>query len=284
MTASDAHIHLFAGGYPGRYGHSPAGGDELAAYLRLREAHDIDRALVVGYEGGPRFVGNNDHLAALAARQPWIAPVAYVPPAGPSTVDELRARLGQGFVGLSAYLPGPAEAAALAGWPAGTAATLNAAAAVVSLNATPAAATGLADAVARLDGCTVLFSHLGLPGPHPEPPSVDRAAEILAPLRALAGLPHVGVKISGLYAVSDPSHAWPHAAAAPFVRVLLDTFGPGRLYWGSDFAPSLDAVSFPQTLDLPALAGLSPAKRDAVYGGNLVRALDRVILPDSHPR
>ncbi|MEV0397522.1 amidohydrolase family protein [Polymorphospora rubra] len=279
MTASDAHIHLFARGYPGRYGHSPAGGDELAAYLRLRDAHGIDRALVVGYEGGPAFAGNNDHLAALAARHRWIAPVAYVPPTGPSTVDELRTRLGQGFVGLSAYLPGPAEAAALGGWPTGTTAALNAAAAVVSLNAPPAATADLADAVARLDGCTVLFSHLGLPGPHPAPPSVDRAADTLAPLLALAALPHVGVKVSGLYAVSDPAHAWPHAAAAPFVRVLLDAFGPGRLHWGSDFAPSLDAVSFPQTLDLPALAGLSRTERDAVYGGNLVRALDRVVRP-----
>ncbi|GAB2958407.1 hypothetical protein GCM10027280_53940 [Micromonospora polyrhachis] len=64
------------------------------------------------------------------------------------------------------------------------------------------------------------------------------------------------MKISGLYAVSQPAHAYPHDSAVPFLAVLLDRFGPNRLYWGSDFAPSLDEVSFRQTLDLPTLAGL----------------------------
>jgi len=274
MTRADAHIHLFADGYPGRSGRSPAGGDELAAYEDLRRLYDIDRALVVGYEGGPEFAGNNEHLATIAARHPWVAPVAYVPPTGPSTVDELHLRREQGFVGLSAYLAAPAAASAFAGWSGRVVDQLNRDTAILSLNATPAATAGLATAVAALDGCTVLFSHLGLPGPHPVPPTVAEATELLGPLLALAALPHVGVKVSGLYAISQPAHAYPHASAVPFLAVLLDRFGPGRLYWGSDFAPSLEAVSFPQTLDLPTLAELAEPEREAILGGNLRHLLD----------
>lgn len=273
MTRADAHIHLFAGGYPGRYGRSPAGTDELAAYEDIRRVHGIDQALVIGYEGGAEFVGNNDHLATLAGRHAWIRPVAYVPPTGPATLDDLHLRREQGFVGLSAYLPGPVEAAAVSAWSPGSIDQLNRDAAILSLNATPAATAVLAGALAALDGCTVLFSHLGLPGPQATPPTPAEAAELLEPLLALAGLPHVGVKVSGLYAISQPGHAYPHTAAVPFLDLLLDRFGPTRLYWGSDFAPSLDVVSFAQTLDVAALDRLTQSERDAVFGGNLQRIL-----------
>ncbi|WP_283133638.1 amidohydrolase family protein [Rhizohabitans arisaemae] len=270
MNRADAHIHLFATGYPGRYGRSPAGADELAAYQDLRAAHGIGRALVVGYEAEPRFAGNNAHLAALAADHDWIAPVAYVPPSGVADLAHLR-----DFAGLSAYLADLDAAQAFEGWVRRHAATLNATGAIVSLNATPVATAGLARTVAALDGCTILFSHLGLPGPHAVPPTHAEAAQTLAPLLALAGGPHVGVKISGLYAVSDPSYAYPHTAALPFILTLLERFGPDRLYWGSDFSPSLDHVSFPQTLHPIGLAGLAPDEAEAVYGGNLLRALER---------
>jgi L-fucono-1,5-lactonase len=253
MRRADAHLHLFAGGYPGRYRRSPAGGDELAVYQSLRQAHDIGAALVVGYEGGAEFAGNNAYLARLAAEHEWIAPLAYVPPGGP--IPDL-----EGFAGLAVYLADAAAARSCSAW------LPDVAGAVVSLNATPAATAHLGPALAALTGCTVLFSHLGLPGPHAGP-------EALAPLLGLAALPHVGVKVSGLYAVSDPPHDYPHRTAGPLVEALLERFGPERLYWGSDFPPSLDHVSFAQTLDPAGLDGLSPADRAAVLGGNLRRVL-----------
>lgn len=274
MERADAHLHLFAHGYPGRYGRSPAGGDELAVYRTLRREHGIGQALVVGYEGGAEFAGNNQHLARLAAAHDWIAPLAYVPATG-ARRDELERFRSAGFAGLAAYLPDPASADAFAGWAAGSAGALNDAAALLSLNATPEAAGRLGPALAALDRCVVLFSHLGLPGRQPTVPSVEAAAGRLATLTGLARLPHVGVKISGLYAVSDPADDHPHAAARPFVDVLLDSFGPQRLYWGSDFAPSLDHVSFAQTLHPVGLEGLSAAEAADVFGGNLRRALRR---------
>ncbi|MCX4471888.1 Amidohydrolase [Micromonospora sp. MW-13] len=274
MPRADAHLHLFADGYPGRYGRSPAGGDEFAVYQTLRREHGIDRALVVGYEGEPGFAGNNAHLARLAAEHDWIAPLAYLPATGTDRngLDRLRTA---GFVGVAAYLPDPASADAFADWAAGDAGPLNAAATVVSLNAGPEAIGRLGPALAALDGCVVLFSHLGLPGRQPAAPTPAAAGARLAPLTELAALPHVGVKVSGLYAVSDPAHDHPHAAARPFVDLLLDRFGTRRLYWGSDFSPSLDHVSFAQTLHPVGLDQLSAAEAADVFGGNLRRALDR---------
>ncbi|WP_428965166.1 amidohydrolase family protein [Micromonospora fluostatini] len=273
MDRADAHLHLFADGYPGRYGRSPAGGDELTTYQDIRREHGISRALVVGYEGQPRFAGNNAYLAGLAATHDWIAPVAYVPPGGPAHDTDLDRWWAAGFVGVTGYLAEPDQADRFAAWLAGAAPALNRAGAVLSLNATPAATARLGSALAALDGCPVLFSHLGLPGSRPTAPAPQAAAEALAPLLDLARLPHVGVKVSGLYAVSEPAHAWPHAAARPFVDVLLDRFGTRRLYWGSDFPPSLDHVSFAQTLDPVGLEQLTPAERADVLGANLHRAL-----------
>nr|BFE56328.1 hypothetical protein GCM10020063_008540 [Dactylosporangium thailandense] len=273
MDRADAHIHLFADGYPGRYGRSPAGGDELAVYQGLRREHGIGTALVVGYEGEPRFTGNNDHLAALAGRHPWIAPLAYVPAAGPAP-DEMRRRFAQGFVGVAVYLPDATAADAFTRWSPAVVRLLNERGAVVSLNAPPPATGVIGGAVAALDGCSVLFSHLGLPGPAPRP-DPEQAARTLEPLLHLARLAHVGVKLSGLYAISEPQHAYPHLAATPFVELTLRSFGAERLLWGSDFAPSLDAVSFAQTIDPPAARHLGAADRDKIFGGNLLRILDR---------
>lgn len=279
MERADAHLHLFAPGYPGDYGRSPAGGDELAVYASLRRVHRIDRALVVGYEGGPEFVGNNDHLARLAADHDWLSPVAYVPPGGPADPARLDHWWATGFVGISAYLADAAAGRAFAGWLGRAAPRLTATGALLSLNATPPATGQLGPALAALPECTVLVSHLGLPGRHPATPDPDTAASTLAPLLVLADLPHVGVKISGLYAVSDPPHAYPHHSARPFVELLLDTFGPGRLYWGSDFPPSLDHVSFAQSLHPVGLDRLAPSEAADVYGGNLRRALRRRTHP-----
>ncbi|MFY1653917.1 amidohydrolase family protein [Solwaraspora sp. WMMB762] len=294
MERADAHLHLFADGYPGRYGRSPSGGQEISIYQDIRREHGISRALVVGYEGEPRFAGNNHYLASLAAVHEWLAPVAYLHSGGPKPgahrddhIDPIESggRRGQtgdtapghwlaaGFVGFAAYLGDRDSADWFADWLTRHTATVNRAHCLLSVNAVPAAVARLGPALAAVGDCTVLFSHLGLPGRQPAPPAPSTAAAILAPLGELARLPHVGVKVSGLYAVSDPPYDHPHAAARPFVEQLIEWYGPQRLYWGSDFPPCLDHVSFAQTLDPVGLAGLSAGERADVAGRNLLRAL-----------
>lgn len=273
MVRVDAHIHLFENGYCGRYGSSPAGTDELATYERLRKTHGIDRALVVGYEGEAAYRGNNRFLADLAAAHDWIVALAYSPAGAPAPLHALNMSGRGGFGGISVYLPDVAAAHSFAGWSTPTVEELNRRGAVLSLNATPEALAVLRPALSALDDCTVLISHLGLPGRYATPPTADEAAVRLAPLTALAALDHVHVKVSGLYAISNPAHAYPHHAAVPFLRLVLGAFGPRRLCWGSDFPPALDEVSFAQTLDAVGLLDLSPAERADIEGGNLNRIL-----------
>lgn len=279
MTLADAHLHLFRRGWAGADGRAPEGdGEELAAYERLRADHGIARGLVLAYEPEPepRYAGNGEELLALARERAWIAPLVHLPhdrPPAPGRLRELRAR---GAAGVALYLPGAAQGDAVAAWPAAALAELREERAIVSLNATPEATARLGSFAAALDGCTLLFSHLGLPGRWDgvAPPTAAQARERLAPLLALAELPHVAVKLSGLYAISAPAHGFPHAAAVPYAEAVLAAFGPGRLLWGSDFSPSQEFVSFPQAADVRTLlAGCGPEEIDDVMGRNLLRLL-----------
>lgn len=273
MVLADAHIHLFRTGYAGRYGRSPAGADELTVYASLRAEHDIAAALVVGFEGRPEYAGNNDYLRELAAGHPWIIPLAYVEAREPVLPDRIRALAGAGFAGLSIYAMDRAAGDAIAGWPAETIRAIDEFGGILSVNATPEAVAVASPTFAALSSCPVLFSHLGLPGRHASTPTLEAARAGLAPLLALAGQEHIGVKYSGLYAISDPAHAYPHHAAEPFIRLLLEHFGVERLYWGSDFSPALDHVSFAQSLDVDQFGLLSDDELALVRGGNLSHLL-----------
>lgn len=278
MTRADAHLHLFRRGWAGAGGQAPEGdGEELAVYERLRAAHGIARGLALAYEGEPRYAGNAGYLLALARERPWIAPLVHLPldrPLDPGALRDLRAR---GAAGVALYLPGAAGGEAVAAWPAAAFAELRAQQAIVSLNATPEATARLGPVAAALDRCPLLFSHLGLPGRWhgAAPPTAAQARERLAPLLALAVHDHVAVKLSGAYAISDPAHGFPHAAARPYVEAVLEAFGPRRLLWGSDYSPALEFVSFPQAADVRALLeGCGPGEIDDVMGRNLLRLLD----------
>jgi L-fuconolactonase len=65
----------------------------------------------------------------------------------------------------------------------------------------------------------------------------DIAREILDPwradLRALAELPNVYCKLSGL--VTEARPGWHRTELAPYVTHLLSCFGPRRVMWGSDW-------------------------------------------------
>lgn len=273
MQLADSHLHLFRQGFAHRYGPAFARSNEVELYNAFRRAHGIVAGLVVGYEGMRRFRGNNRDLARWRKSNPWIKPVAYVPVAPAPSLAALDSWRGQGFVGISIYALSGQDAERLRAWPRPLAAWLNTHRQIISINARPESLARLADFFARLEGCKILISHLGLPGAHPRPPSPRAVRARLRPLCALAGLKHVGVKISGLYAVSDPAHDYPHASARPFVERVREEFGAERLYWGSDFSPALEHVSFDQTIDPVRRFGWSEREVRGVMGENLLRLL-----------
>ena len=261
MPSADAHMHLFAEGFGGVSGASPAGGDETVVYERLRRYHGIERSLVLGYEGESRYAGNSDFVLSQARTRTWIAPLAYLPvsPApAPLTLRALREPRRPRLRALPREpVRGPgAERMACCG----AFAEVRRQRALVSINAAPETTAQMARIGEDLDGCTVLFSHLGSPRRFPRPPRLYAAREHLAPLLVLAARGNINVKFSGLYAVSAPDHDFPHYAAKPFVDVVLEAFGPSRLLWGSDFPPALDFVSFAQLADSRLLSGCTPRR------------------------
>lgn len=270
MPLADAHVHLFSNGYSGTWG--PLVQNEVEVYEQLRATFAIERALVVGYEGEGRYSGNNDYILGLAHTRPWLVPLAYLGVEQP-TLERLRQLREAGAAGYSIYLSDEPSARAVSTWSKEILDELDRQQAIVSLNATPAAAAVLGSFVDSLDGCALLFSHLGLPGRFARMPSPAEAKGRLRALLAFADRPHVHVKFSGLYAVSDPAHDFPHPVVQPIFEALLEAFGVARLCWGSDFAPALEFVSFGQIADERLLAPLDERDVSSVMGANLQRLL-----------
>jgi L-fuconolactonase len=89
---------------------------------------------------------------------------------------------------------------------------------------------------------------------------------------ALAGLPNVVCKLSGLVTEADPA-TWTPAALAPYVDHLLSCFGPGRLLFGSDWPVVNLAANYTRWLEtaLDFLAPLSENERAGIMSQNTRR-------------
>lgn len=262
MKLADAHIHLFQRGFPGRYGSLFTGGD-LSVYEKMRKVHCIGPALVVGYEGEPWARGNNRHIARLARQYSWIIPLAYFDPINALAPRQLSARWQQGFAGLSLYVFKNEEVDALNSLSPEFIDLLNQHRAIISLNCPPGIAGQIRPFLERLGDTRILLSHLGMPE------KMTGAIRQLRPILRLAALPHVGVKVSGAYALNT----YPHSGLSEVVKKLSADFGASRLYWGSDFCPALDFVSFEQTIDLGQSEKFLTKE---IYGRNLMRIVKRV--------
>lgn len=90
-------------------------------------------------------------------------------------------------------------------------------------------------------------------------------------LAALARLPHVHCKLSGL--VTEAGGAWNVDRLRPYVEHILDAFGPRRVIWGSDWPVLHLAADYAQWIAASEtlLAGLTGAARDDIFGLNAVR-------------
>jgi L-fuconolactonase len=87
-------------------------------------------------------------------------------------------------------------------------------------------------------------------------------------LRALASLPNVTCKLSGMVTEADWT-SWTVAQLRPYAESVLDAFGADRVLFGSDWpvctlAGSYDAVV--RTAE-HLVEALGPAEREAVFGG-----------------
>jgi L-fuconolactonase len=87
-------------------------------------------------------------------------------------------------------------------------------------------------------------------------------------LRPFGELPNVSCKVSGLVTEANP-RTWQVADLAPFVEIALETFGPSRLLFGSDWPVCLLAASYADVVTAARnlTAGLSTTERASVFGG-----------------
>ena len=143
----------------------------------------------------------------------------------------------------------------------------------MSFNSRPEAISVLGPLTAEWTSVQFLFSHLGLPGVlGPNMPS-EALRDRLKPLLSLARLPNVHVKISGAYATSVAATRFPAPRANGAIGRILEAFGPARCLWAPDFAPALEFVSFPQTMECQGSNALSETEQRMVFRDNLVRLL-----------
>lgn len=276
---ADAHLHFFRAGYAAVLPDScrrqvP---DEVTLYLALAQQHAIEQVLAVGYEGQSWAAGNNAYLAELAGEHAWIRPVAFLGDPAQLDIDGLERLAAQKFVGLSVYVFDDVIEGALARVDAVVWAWLEKRRWLLSVNSKGARWAAFVKILERHPNLRLLVSHLGLPPAAEGAMTEGSAHQRLESVIALAGFPSVCVKLSGFYALTVPGYDYPHRNAWPYVAALIESFGVQRLLWGSDFSPSLELVSFPQTIGLLALMPfLTDKDRAQIEGTNLLRILGEV--------
>jgi predicted TIM-barrel fold metal-dependent hydrolase len=132
------------------------------------------------------------------------------------------------------------------------------------LQAYPAQFGTLARILARHDDTPVCVNHAGMLVPG------DGEDGWRDGLRALAALPHVAVKISGMGFVW---RQWSLDQARGYVLATIDLFGPGRVMFASDFPTDKLFGSFDRHLDAYAAitADFTREERHAMFAGNANR-------------
>jgi L-fuconolactonase len=91
-------------------------------------------------------------------------------------------------------------------------------------------------------------------------------------IEELSRRPNVSCKLSGL--VTEAGPAWSANQIAPYAAHLVESFGPARLMFGSDWPVCLLAASYAEVFGLAGelLTGLlSQSELDAVFGANAIR-------------
>lgn len=230
--------------------------DPLANCLQRMAALGIDRAVVVQ----PEPYGD-DHSLVLDAlrREPdRLRATSLFYPSDPAAPAKLEALLRQeprivatrfhAHRGKEMYLRSFNDAGVRALW--SKAAELDL---IVELHIGPNYANDARRLIEAFPSTPVLIDHLG----EPQFGTIPEFADVLA----LAELPNVTMKLSGIKYVADDAPMY--MSAARFIRQLADVFGPDRLAWSGEPPAAIRAQ----------LSHWPQADVDKVLGGNVQRLL-----------
>ncbi len=123
---------------------------------------------------------------------------------------------------------------------------------------------GAVELVRRCPEVRFVLDHIGKPG---------IKAGLLDPwreqVRALAALPNVWCKISGVATEADHAH-WTAEQLLPYVRHAVNVFGFDRIMFGGDWPVLKRAGNYPDWVGvvLAAVAGCSPGERRKLFHDN----------------
>jgi L-fuconolactonase len=276
---ADAHSHFFQPGYVAVLPENcrRVQPDEVTLYEALARQHNVQQVLAVGYEAESWAAGNNQYLARLAAGYSWVRPVAFVHEPARLRLPALEQWQQERFAGLSIYVFDQEMMAAVNQVPDEIWRWLVRQHWLISVNSRGEHWAAWPPVLERHPELRLLVSHLGLPPAVERAPTGTAVHQELGSVLALSKFSGVRVKLSGFYALTKPGFNYPHRAAWPYVEALLADFGSTRLLWGSDFSPSLEWLSFPQTFGL--LAGmpfLDAAAIERIEGRNLLALLAEI--------
>ncbi len=233
MFIVDAQIHIWPPSTPQRpwradekpHRAKPLEADEV---LREMDAAGVSRAVLIApHWDGPR---NDVVLAAAHAHPDRFAAMGRLdgtPPPQPGEIVKWRQQ--RGMLGLRcSFSRGETEATLAALEWVWTEAEQGGVPLMVLV---PHGMAHIIDAVAeRHPHLNLIMSHLGLTGNARD----AEAFRDIDKLLALAKRPNVAVKVSALPQFSND--VYPYRALHPYLRRVYDTFGPKRMFWGTDMA------------------------------------------------
>ncbi|WP_175745280.1 amidohydrolase family protein [Burkholderia ambifaria] len=225
ITGVDAHAHIFVQGLPlaAHRRHAPDYDATLDQYVAELAAHGLSQGVLVQ----PSFLGtDNGFLRAVCGRYPRrFRGVAVVAPE--VTDAELEALDAAHIVGARLNLIGVALPDFRDGRWSTLLARLNALRWHVEVQANADALPVVLDALLRHD-CTVVVDHFGRPDAR-----LCAADAGFRHLQSTAASGNVWVKLSAAYRSAENSNGIEHGRA--LATALLDSFGPERMVWGSDW-------------------------------------------------
>lgn len=131
----------------------------------------------------------------------------------------------------------------------------------------------------RLPNLRFVIDHLAKP--HVKDQRTD---DWLPHFRAAATFPNVYCKLSGMVTEADWTR-WKAADLKPYVQAALESFGPERLMFGSDWPVCELAGTYGQVVDAlrEALGPLSDRERTLIFGDVAARFYGLVLEPPSQP-
>jgi len=225
ITGIDTHAHIFVQGLPlaAQRRHAPDYDATLDQYIAQLAAHGMSQGVLVQ----PSFLGtDNAFLRAVCERYPRrFRGVAVV---APEIMDsELEALDAAHIVGARLNLIGLALPDFHDRRWSALLARFNALRWHVEVQANAVDLPVVLDALLS-HGCTVVVDHFGRPIAH-----LGAADAGFRYLQSTASGGSVWVKLSAAYRSADRSNGTEHGRA--LAAALLESFGPERLVWGSDW-------------------------------------------------